>query len=417
MCQQPTFNKEGAMRIVTLLVIPALVAALLAGCGGGGSDFGGSGSGSSGAGGNTITGPGANVAPISVNLGPASEAVNTGFVDVTVCAPGTNSCATISGIEVDTGSYGLRILASALPSGFALPQEDDANSNPIVECTIFADGISWGPVVTANIQISGESTSQSVPMQIIGSPSYTGVPAGCSSFGTPEDDLASFGANGIIGVGPFVQDTGEYFICPGGVCTQENITSDLEVSNPVAFFPADNNGVIVELPTVGASGADTLAGALVFGIGTESNNTLGSAGVYTIDPNTAYLSITYNGTTFPQSFVDSGSNANYFVDSTIPVCSNGTTAPGFFCPTSTLPETSTLTGTNGGSTTISFSVANAITLFNDNPNGIAFVNLAAPESVAQSFDFGLPFFYGRNVFTAINGASTPCGNVGPYVAF
>jgi hypothetical protein len=32
------------------------------------------------------------------------------------------------------------------------------------------------------------------------------------------------------------------------------------------------------------------------------------------------------------------------------------------------------------------------------------------------FDFGLPFFFGRSVFTAIEGASTP-GGTGPYVAF
>jgi hypothetical protein len=404
------------MRTVNLLVLPALIAALLAGCGGGGSDFGGSGGNGSGTGGNTITTSGSNVAPMSVNIGPANEAVNTGFVSVTVCVPGSSSCATINGVEVDTGSYGLRLLASALPSGFTLPQENDASNNPVVECTVFADGISWGPVVTANITISGESTSAAVPVQIIGSANFSTPPTSCSSLGATEDDLTSFGANGIIGVGPFVQDTGEYYTCPGGVCAPSSVTSDLEVSNPVAFFPVDNNGVIVELPSVGASGADTLAGSLVFGIGTESNNALGSAGIYAVDPNTGYVSVTYNGSTFSQSFVDSGSNANYFVDATIPVCSNGTSAPGFFCPTSSLSESATLTGTNGASTPIAFSVANAVSLFSDNPNGIAFVNLAAPESDTQSFDFGLPFFFGRNVFTAINGANTPGGS-GPYVAF
>ena len=35
---------------------------------------------------------------------------------------------------------------------------------------------------------------------------------------------------------------------------------------------------------------------------------------------------------------------------------------------------------------------------------------------AGSFDYGLPFFYGRNVFTAIEDASTPAGN-GPYFGF
>ena len=34
----------------------------------------------------------------------------------------------------------------------------------------------------------------------------------------------------------------------------------------------------------------------------------------------------------------------------------------------------------------------------------------------NSFDWGLSFFYGRTVFTAIEGKTTP-GGVGPYVAF
>jgi len=36
-----------------------------------------------------------------------------------------------------------------------------------------------------------------------------------------------------------------------------------------------------------------------------------------LDPDTGNLSITFNGSTFSSSFIDSGSNANYFVDSAI----------------------------------------------------------------------------------------------------
>ena len=34
----------------------------------------------------------------------------------------------------------------------------------------------------------------------------------------------------------------------------------------------------------------------------------------------------------------------------------------------------------------------------------------------NTFDFGLPFFFGRTIFTAIQGASTP-GGVGPFWAY
>jgi hypothetical protein len=291
-----------------------------------------------------------------------------------------------------------------------LPFEMDPSSNTIVECTVFADGISWGPVAVADIQISGESASQ-VPVQIIGDANFATPPSDCSSRGVTEDTVGTFGANGILGVGAFVQDDGFYYTCPQGVCGMIQMTLEDEVSNPVAFFAADNNGVIVELPTVPAAGSDLVTGALVFGIGTESNNDLGSATIYSLDPDTGNLSVTFNGSAYSSSFIDSGSNANYFVDAAIPVCTSG-----FFCPTSTVAFTATITGINAASNAVNFSVANADSLFDANTSGVAFSNLAAPESDSDSFDFGLPFFFGVNVYTAIAGQSTP-GGTGPYVAF
>jgi hypothetical protein len=39
-----------------------------------------------------------------------------------------------------------------------------------------------------------------------------------------------------------------------------------------------------------------------------------------------------------------------------------------------------------------------------------------PSQSVPGFDWGLPFFFGRTVYTAIEGQSTPAG-VGPYFAF
>ena len=393
------------MRRLIALVSVATVLGLAACGGGGSSDLSG------GGGGGTTPPAGNNVATLTVDAGPDQNSVNTPFVSVTVCSPGsTTNCTTVDHIEVDTGSYGLRIIASALPSSFALPYETDSNNNTIVECTVFADGISWGPVETADIQIAGEAAS-SVPVQIIGSSSFTTPPADCSSRGVTEDSVETFGANGILGVGAFVQDDGFYYTCPSGTCAPIEPSLNEEVSNPVAFFATDNNGVVVVLPNVPAAGSTTLTGSLIFGIGTESNNALGSAMIYTLDPDTGNLSITFNNSTFSESFIDSGSNANYFVDSSIPTCTSG-----FFCPSSTLSLSATVTGINNASTAVSFDVANADDLFNGNTSGVAFNNLAAPESDTDSFDFGLPFFLGRNVYTAIADQSTPGGN-GPYIAF
>jgi hypothetical protein len=59
-------------------------------------------------------------------------------------------------------------------------------------------------------------------------------------------------------------------------------------------------------------------------------------------------------------------------------------------------------------------VANANLLLS-NINSAAINGLAGPNSFG-GFDFGLPFFFGRNVFTAIEGKSTPAGT-GPYLAY
>jgi hypothetical protein len=102
----------------------------------------------------------------------------------------------------------------------------------------------------------------------------------------------------------------------------------------------------------------------------------------------------------------------------IPDCPQSSGLTGFYCPGTTqqisvsvLGESSN--GTPSGSArTITFKVANANTLFQSNFS--AFNDVAGENS--NSFDFGLPFFFGKTVFTAIEGQTTPTGN-GPYVAF
>jgi hypothetical protein len=349
------------------------------------------------------------VAEITVDTGPTKNSVNTPFVTVTVCPPGsTTGCQTIDHIELDTGSYGLRIISSVVSSSLTLPAEMDANGDALNECAVFGDGYAWGSVKLANVQISGE-TAINIPIQIIGDPASSVVPASCSSMGSVnENSVAVFGA-GILGVGPFVGDSQVYYSCPGGVCGE--VTDVQDVSNPVAYFAADNNGVIVEVPAVPSTGSGTLTGSLVFGIGTQSNNGLGDATIYAVDPSDGNLSITYKNVAYSNGFLDSGSNANIFIDSSIPTCSD------FFCPTSTLSLTATITGVNMASSSVPFSVANADDLFSANPTGVAFDNLGAADTFGNDFfDFGLPFFFGRNVYTAIAAQNTP-GGTGPYIAF
>jgi Protein of unknown function (DUF3443) len=416
-------------------LIAALIGMLcVAGCGGGGGGLAGG-----GGGGGTPTGP--NVQALVVDSGPPAvansntPAVNTLYTTVTICSPGsTTNCQTIDHIQVDTGSSGLRIINTAL--GITLPLVQDSNGNVLAECVQFVDGSSWGAIRQADIKIGGE-TAANQEVHIIGDPTYP-IPTACTNQanGKSENTVAAFGANGILGVGPFLEDCGSactvqggaaYFTCPASgstTCADSAMPLNLQITNPVASFTTDNNGVIIQLPSVAAAGASSVSGFLIFGINTQSNNGLGSASVITVDSARGFFTTKYKIGTLSESFIDSGSNAFYFPD-TITQC---TVNIGFYCPSTTLSLSAILQGTGGNSATVNFSVANADNLFNGNATVAATGNLAGTSTSFGDgtngtvngnlvFDWGLPFYFGRNVYTAIEGKNTGSGGVGPYFAF
>jgi hypothetical protein len=413
------------------LVVAVIGMFCVVGCGGGGGTTG-------------TTSPTSqpNVQAVTVDSGPATvasssnPAVNIVYTTVRICVPGTSSCQDIDHVQVDTGSSGLRILSSVLT--LSLPPQKDSNGNVFAECVHFVDGSSWGPLRQADIKIAGE-TASNLAVHIIGDPAYPTIPSGCvGTGGTAENTVAVFGANGILGVGPFIQDCGPgctqpgaatYFICTSSTaCTDTGMPLAMQLTNPVTAFATDNNGVIIELPAVSSTAA-SVNGSLIFGIGTQGNNGLSSAKVLMLNGAGA-LTTDYNGQTLTQSFIDSGSNAYYFPDpnSTIPVCGASTHAPNFYCPATTLNLSATLVsaGTNGVSAPVNFSVADANGLFSTSSTPAAAASLAAPSTSvsangssfngADSFDWGLPLYFGRNVYTAIENQNTS-GGLGPYFAF
>jgi hypothetical protein len=391
---------------------------------------------SCGGGGSSNLGPpapppptGNNVVTVTVDEGPlptTNAAVNTLYTTITVCFPGSAvNCQTIDHIEVDTGSYGLRILAPVMNATLNLPVQLASNGDSLVQCTQFVDGYSWGPVVLADVQIGGESAA-SLPIQSIGDARFTTVPADCSGTGTAEDTVAAFGANGILGIGPFALDCpacetqvipGTYYACTATTCTGTTVPAASQVPNPVTKFATDNNGTIIQLPSVANAGAATVTGTLTFGIDTQSNNVSGTETVLTVN-DVAELTMVFNGTNWTQSFIDSGSNGIYFTDASITACTTmGLTD--FYCPGNNLTLPLTIQGANGVMTNnLTFLVGNAQTMLS-NPaaaNYGAFPLLAGTNPNPQSFDYGLAFFYSRRVATAIEGATTTAGT-GPYVAF
>jgi hypothetical protein len=373
--------------------------------------------------------PAANTTSVIVDQGPATGngSVNTLFTSVTVCVPGsTASCQTIDHIQVDSGSYGLRLLAPVLT--LTLPVETLSNGNSLAECTQFVDGYSWGPVASADLTIAGE-TAKSLPVQVIGDSRFTTVPSACSGTGgTQEDTVASFGANGILGVGPFQLDCGDcdtvlhnqYFACATAAnCVETLVPAAMQVPNPVTLFAADNNGIIIDMPTVAPTGAVTLSGQLIFGIDTQSDNQSGTQTVLTVDGN-AELVMTFNGQTLANSFIDSGSNGIYFTDSSIATCTTaGLTS--FYCPSNPLNLGLSIQGANGVMVNnLVFTVGNTATMVSTAPtdtyNVLPELAGTLPTGNAGSFDYGLAFFYGKRIAVAVEGSKTSVGT-GPYIAF
>lgn len=237
--------------------------------------------------------------------------VNLPYVSVEVCQPGTTKCQTINNILLDTGSTGLRILASALN---ALPLASQTNgSAPLAECAAFISGVTWGSVKVADIKMSSE-IARSISIQVIADEAYPTIPSQCSNGLPTLQTTASLKANGILGVGLLIADRQSYYACTATQatsCTPITLSQTLQVQNPVASFAINNNGVILQLPNIASSGASTALGTLYFGIDTQSNNS--SAGANIIPTNSSgYFVTTFNGSTYRNSFIDSGSNGLFF---------------------------------------------------------------------------------------------------------
>jgi hypothetical protein len=397
-----------------------------------------------------------NVLAIVVNGGPQANLPggfyqNAAFATAKVCAPGNASkCVTIDGLLVDTGASGLRLFDSDV-AALNLPSVNASNGSPAYDCVSYPDGsYQWGSVQQADVTLGGE-TAQKLPVHVISS-SATGVPSSCSNGGTANENTASLlGARGILGVGFEPTDCfldgaslcdpsfglttpppAAYYTCNGGTCSSAFVAKANQVTNPVVLFAKDNNGIIVELPAA-TSPAASLSGSLIFGIGTESNNQLPSGATPFTMACDAFTTV-FNGQNFgftdatncvgPYSAIDSGVNGIYFPNiANLAVCSSTTAAgdlSGLYCPATTQSFSATFKGENGKTKTASFSVANAQDLLTNTANASDAVlpAFAGTNPAGSGFVWGLPFFYGKNVYSSIDGQSVPTGTpAAPWWAF
>ncbi|AJK44721.1 DUF3443 domain-containing protein [Burkholderia plantarii] len=422
-------TSSNPLRWLGALSLVAITAMLVA-CGGGGDDsssaggsgqstVGSNGSSSGSGSGSTSSGSGDTGSngqvPIVVNAG-VQNVINMPSVSVKVCAPGTATCQTIDNVLLDTASYGLRLVGTAVSGVLGnLPAQTASNGGALAECGQFVSSFTWGSVRQADVTIGG-LTASALPVQIIGDLATSSVPTSCSNGGTSANTVEALGANGILGVGQAPFDCGiscvssttfsNYYSCPsGGTCAATTVALNAQVANPVARLPSNNNGVSVQL---NAPSGGTATGVLTLGVPSAL-----PSGVTRLTTTTAGdLTGTFQGRAISTAFFDTGSNA-YFFDSTggasLPTCSRNTS---FYCPTTNVNLTATLTdGSNNLS--LAFTIANAQTLFNTGAFAIA--NLGGPFGQSSTLDFGLPHFFGRTVYFGIDQRSIG-GTQTPFVA-
>lgn len=352
---------------------------------------------------------------VNGSLCSANSYINKPCVSVTICTPGTSTCQTINDILLDTANYGLRIFKQVLSVPLV---QVSSGSGSLAECVQYGDGSSnWGPVQMADIILGNEPAVQ-VPIQVIDS-TFSTLPIPCENADKSPAD-ASF--NGILGVGFFAQDCGSacatygnngmYYTCTGSNCQGTTAPLSSQVQNPVALLPQDNNGVLVQMPNVPLGGSSSVTGSLILGIGTQSNNIPSAVTTYTADQ-FGNLITKFNGNSY-SSFLDTGSNGLFFPSpsaSLLPDCASPNSD--WFCPSATTTFSATNYGVSGSpSGEVSFKIGNFDNLISSSNN--VFVEIGGDQ--VGEFDWGLPFYFGRKVYTGIEGKGSSLGS-GLYWAY
>ncbi len=353
--------------------------------------------------------------------------MNRLYADVTICEVGNaTNCQTIDHVLVDTGSTGVRILASVISPtlNLNLSRATQSNGLPLLNCAQFADGsFAWGPVARADVRLSAKLATN-IPIQIIADAALRNSESECS-FGRSISSVASLGAKGIIGLGlskedcgvgcAFNANNGFYYSCTSAACASVvgvAVGANQQLKNPVSLFATDNNGFVVDLPAVTVAAASGLTGSLIFGIGTQANNQFVTGTILTTN-SLGYFTTLIEGRSLRSSFADTGSNGIYFDSSKVPLCAD-VDLTGFYCPTVPVALTATIVGANGLRLPVSFSIGNASELLRMAGNTV-FPTLGGDIGDSRIFDWGLPFFYGRRIYHGIEGETSVLGT-GPLYA-
>jgi hypothetical protein len=335
---------------------------------------------------------------------------------VTVCVPNTNTCDTISGLLIDTGSAGLRVFKSVLTKTANSLPSFEVSSNPVAECVTYGDGSTqWGPIVSADIKIGGK-TASNLHMQIL-NPNFGSIPSSCNT-SSMDTSPSSSRFNGILGIAPWINDCGSdcasysdsnwYFSCSNNSCQSIAMDTSDQLQNPIRYLDSGLDGYMISFPKVELNGASSLEGYLFLGSNAATHLNV-STNPFSTDSSSGTFYMTASSNSY-STLMDSGTNVYLLsssMDSSLTECSGSYS--GYFCPVSTL----LLTLGFDFSFTAQINVTNLNQLSN---------NLVLPDIAAAGSDsfliLGLPFFYGRNIVFVLDGEySSAYNQTGPLIAF
>lgn len=348
--------------------------------------------------------------------GTSLRGFNRLTVSITVCEPGTDTCATIDHVMVDTGSTGLRLDRAALPAEFRLPVLPGPQSQPLAECLRFGDGTAaWGGLYGADFRI-GSLRAPDLPVQLFedDAPNRAGD--------CPQSKVTPT-SNGTLGVSAHLTDcfgrcdqtvwVPLVYGCAEAACTplRGAVAPEFRLPNPLTRLDAGRiNGLIFDLPPLPPGGARTLTGTLTFGIDAGA---LAGARILRLNERGAFTT-RYDGRTLPASYIDSGTGTYTFANLRLPACIRPSWA---FCISPPQELQAVMVGEDGTEIPMGFRVGDYnAELTSGNTVSDRMATIAAQDS--QAFVWGAPFFMGKRVFLVPEGASVlGTGTPGPFYAF
>ncbi len=330
---------------------------------------------------------------------------NRMVVQVSVCVPGTRSCATIDDVMIDTGSTGLRLEASAVPSWLRLPAVLGPGHEPLAECLRFVGDDAWGPLERVDLRIGGLMAS-GLPIQIIGDMAAA-QPASCPR---SEVDPTS---NGTLGIGTHLTDCeGEcrqseadpiYFDCKRGHCDplEGRVGEAYRLPNPIAFFDRHDNGVVFDLPDAAGEGSLDSVGTLTIGVETDHGR-FDSAAIVKLDERGRFTTL-YGGREYPDSYIDSGTETFIVPDDALPRCP---ALPWAFCAAPAVTRDAAMLGRDGARNVTSFRVGDYRHIRQRGFGASAEIAVAA-RPASRAFVWGAPFFLGKRIAVVLEGRGIP----------